>query len=111
MKIRLWIVALVALIFSSFAFAQDKKTPPRDPKTGRFVKTEVQEKKGAKTLPARDPKTGRFIKSTEKKAAPTRDPKTGRFVKGSSTTTTEKKGPVRDPKTGRFIKKDKKAGG
>ncbi len=57
-----------------------KKMPPRDPKTGRFMKsgTKMAEKgpkggamtgtgdKTKKKMPARDPKTGKFIKASPK---------------------------------------------
>ena len=52
-----------------------KKMPPRDPKTGRFMK------KGAMPAGKMDPKkTGKMGKMDGKKMPP-RDPKTGRFMK------------------------------
>jgi hypothetical protein len=90
-----------------------KKMPPRDPKTGRFIKKEavvVTAKKG----PARDPKTGRFIKkdsgavkmgagNSMMSGSPGAKSKMLAGMAGSA-----KKGPARDPKTGKFIKSDKK---
>ena len=68
----------MSIMLTSFAPAQDakmagkkpaaaRKMPPRDPKTGRFMKQadyDAKYGKGApaKTMPARDPKTGRFMK-------------------------------------------------
>jgi hypothetical protein len=106
MRIRnLTITALLCLALVPAAFAQDttkpaphaptakmgsmtqkpvikkvKKTPPRDPKTGRFIKasdkmtvkgtkgnvTIIAGDKMKKTMPPRDPKTGRFIKAAPK---------------------------------------------
>jgi hypothetical protein len=63
-----------------------KKTPPRDPKTGRFIKADAVGKsttmkittttpKTVKSTPARDPKTGRFISTKPKTGtAPTPTP-------------------------------------
>jgi hypothetical protein len=57
------ILLLIALIcFCIPAIAQGPKTkhklPPRNPKTGRFMKAS----KPAHKMPPRDPKTGRFMK-------------------------------------------------
>lgn len=80
MKKTLLMLAVAALAIG--ANAQTTKTPalkskttvkrtlpPRDPKTGRFIKKPIASKTKAhvkgtakKTMPARDPKTGRFIK-------------------------------------------------
>ena len=95
-----------------------RTTPPRDSKTGRFIKA-IKRK-----LPARDPKTGRFVK---RKRLPMRDPATGRFMKaprpaesermrkaahgdrkadsGKKSGDSRRRVPPRDPKTGRFMKK------
>jgi hypothetical protein len=114
------IVIMVCLPTSLLAQggASGQKSPPRDSKTGRFIKA-IKRK-----LPARDPKTGRFVK---RKKLPMRDPKTGRFMKAPAPAGSEgmqkaahdnrktirgkksgdsgRKLPPRDPKTGRFIKK------
>jgi hypothetical protein len=101
MKIRTLIVLLGLICFLGLPVAQaqhdakmdkgamkGKHVPPRDPKTGRFMK---KSDKGGKKMPARDPKTGRFMKSD-----------TG----GKMSAKGGKKMPPRDAK-GRFMKSDK----
>lgn len=74
-----------------------KKMPPRDPKTGRFMKKPVVATT-AKKMPVRDPKTGRFVKKSD----------TNMAVKAATTAKPgAKKMPARDPKTGKFIKTKK----
>jgi hypothetical protein len=96
MKLR-WLMALLCvfgLLSGPLALAQKerkpdaaaKKSPMRDPKTGKFMKKTEVVVHGAKKMPARDPKTGRFLKKEpettgKKKAMPARDPKTGKFIK------------------------------
>lgn len=86
MKIKILLVAAALAALATGIEAQTKtmphkpptmgkKTPMRDPKTGKFVK---------KTMPMRDAK-GRFVRTHAKttKPGPMRDPKTGRFMKKS----------------------------
>jgi hypothetical protein len=105
MRLKAWLAAVLSCFLLVPAFAQGGKAqPPRDPKTGRFLKATptpapAGKKGGAATgekkSPARDPKTGKFIKATP---APT--------GKKGGTATGGKKAPARDPKTGRFIKSE-----
>lgn len=105
MKLRVLFLLMTLCFLPVLGFAQDKKPT----KPGETAKT-------TKKMPARDPKTGRFIKSEKKDATkpgkkmPARDPKTGRFIKSEKkdAAKTTKKMPARDPKTGKFIKSEKK---
>ena len=70
MKRILTILALMCMTVSVFAQGA-AKTPP-------IVRHGSKMSKTGKKMPPRDPKTGRFMK---KKKMPMRDPKTGRFMK------------------------------
>ena len=86
MKLRtLFLVLMALLCLPVIATSQDKmapkttakktattkKMPPRDPKSGRFMKKTDAGKMTAKNGPARDPKTGRFVKKTDTAGAKT----------------------------------------
>ncbi len=84
---RRWLVVVSLLFCMATAMAQAPKQrtlPPRDPKTGRFMKksgsaTHAMTAKGGKKGTAS--KTGKSGKAGGKRTLPPRDPKTGRFMK------------------------------
>lgn len=89
---------LACLSAAAAAFAQ---SPPITPKPATTAAKSQSARATKKPLPARDPRTGRFLKSNQG-GQPTTT-----AAKSQSSRAMKKPAPARDPKTGRFLKSNK----